>query len=869
MLRNAGMVKVLSGTDSRAFVLNLIRFAYKAGYRFAALVAAAWILRRLHGNIRYIRTLWMMATSKLLTALTTVYKRDVLNAVRDVTWDYDTHPTPHLLHSHPNAQLTRLQAIDTMDNLAQKLNMPVHALSTSTREGNKGWSGDRLIYTAADLQQAYRHDAVPEDCIIAMTDVDYYVKPTVSDSYSRPTMCYTVIPEHVAGVTPDSIYYIDADSIYHEHVSGGARYSHGIWNYGKDLYMHEGWLSCTLFHVHIVKGPANRAIVFRVPATKTWVPWFILRKLISYDKLEAVHVTSTRNGCVMLSTIVDGIVRVSIRTPSMSGECVSISSGTFEAAKHAARVTTVPGVAGLMSLTERCGEKLSVPEAYILLRALEYPHDPLDPVNYTRSASIDPGTAFAALAAAPLVPPASAATSHDENFAAAVEQRVLNVRNATVPDRQIKAYAVEFNALLFPDELAKLVPLTREEAILKLARTVPKFKRYLANEHKVTSLTLPVIRAFCKKEVTEGSKEGAKPTRLIFPIDIECLIATTRFDAPIKEHQLALAVSGKHYTCVGMTPTQLGDAVMRFANSVDDVNCSDFSKMDGRHSRFTNQQYVFSVRRHYAVEHHEDINRAYDSQRGRKVRIPKEGEGKAKNFNSGEMNLSGTADTTSRNVYNNGMVDYIAQRQSGFMPADAFARIGPKFGDDGLADARCDLVAAGASIGWVITPDVRRRGAPLAFLSRVYVAPLHTPTSIAEPLRALSRIPVIIGKDNPRKMLGNKVAGYLTTDASTPIIGAYCRALVRVYKLDISGHTAWGDERFRIDVGPYPYDQAFKCECETVVAGQLNLGVEDVRAMCDVLDKVKTVKDLEAARLMAPTGTPCGILPVDDAVGAA
>lgn len=869
MLRNASMTQVLARTDRGAFGLTLVRFAIKAGCRAAAAWLAVIILRRLNGNIRLIRLAWKILTSRIISSLTKVYNREILDKVRDVTWDFETHPTPHMLHSHPNAQLTRLQAIDTMDNFSKAVNLPVHALSTSTREVKRGWSGDRLIYTAADLQQVFRYDAVPKDCLLAMTDVDYYVEPSVSDSYCRPTMCYTVIPEQVAGKTPDSIYYIDGDSIYHEHVSGGARYSHGIWNYGSDLYMHEGWFSTTLFHVHVVKGPSNRAIVFRIPAATTWIPPIIMRKLIDYETLGRVNITTTRNGCVMLSTIVDGDVRVSIRTSSISGESVTITSGTYEAAVHAARVTTVPGVAGLMSLTERCGEKLTVPEAYILLRALEYPQDPLDPVNYTKSSAVDAGTAFAALAAVPLVPPASAATSHDDNFEAAVEQRVLKVRNSVVPDRDIKTLAVEYNSLLFPDGLAKLVPLSREEAILKLAKTAPKFKRYLANEHKITSLTLPTIRAFCKKEVTEGSKEGAKPSRLIFPIEIENLIAIAKYDFPIKEYQHKLAVDGKHFSSVGMTPDQLGEAVMRFANSVGDVNCSDFSKMDGRHSKFTNQQYVFSVRRYYDVEHHADINRAYDNQRNRKVRIPKEGEGKAKSFNSMEMNLSGTTDTTSRNVYNNGMVDYIAHRLAGTEPAEAFKRIGPKFGDDGLADARNDLVAAGAKLGWVLTPDIRKRGDPLTYLSRVYVAPLHSTTSIAEPLRALTRIPVIIGKDNPRKLLGNKVAGYLTTDSHTPVVGAYCRALVRVYKLDVSGDTAWGDERFRINIGPYPYDPAFKCECEAVVAQQIGLGVEDVHNLVAVLDKAQTAKDLTSARLLAPTRQPDGVLPVADVVGSA
>lgn len=865
--------KVLKGANRSLY--HLLRYAYEAGLfkrlgntainGFVAYMVFR-VLRRLHDNANLVRRVWRVLNSQVLTALTTVYSRDTLCKAREVIWDYTTHGSPTPGHSHPNAQLIRLQAIDTMVGFAASIDKPVYAFSTSVRENNRGWMGDRLVYTAADLQQGYQNDPMPKDCVLAMTDVDYYTQPRDTDWYVKPTMCYTIIPDTVAGSTLDSIYYIDDAGVYHEHVSGGATYAHHVWSYGKDLYMAEHLFSSTLFHVHIVKGPSNRAIVFRIPAYTTWVPPFILRWFIDYSTLSRVSVSSTRNGCVMLTTVNDGVVRVSIRSPSASGECVRLTLGTYEAARHAARITTVPGVAGLMSLTERCGEKISVPEAYILLRALEYPTDPTDPVNYTKSDSVDPGTAFAALAAVPLVPPASAATSHDDNFNAAVEERVTNVRNTVVPDKIIKDFAVEFNSLLYPDDLPKLVPLSREEAILRLAKTTPKFKRYLANEHRLTTLSLPTIRAFCKKEVVDGSKEGAKPSRLIFPIEIENLIAVTMFDAPIKDYQHTRALEGAHFSCVGMNPDQLGNAVMKFANSVVDIDCTDFSKMDGRHSKFTNQQYVFNVRRHYAAEHHDAINVAYGNQRNRRVRIPKEGDGKAKTFNSQEMNLSGTADTTSRNVYSNGLVDYIAQRKAGHMPADAFSRIGPKFGDDGLADARCDIVASGASLGWVIKPDVRKRGSPITFLSRVYVAPLHTPTSVAEPVRALSRIPVVIGKDNPRKMLGNKVAGYLTTDANVPVIGQYCRALARVYKLDVSGKTAWGDERFRLELGPYPHDPHFQCECETVVATQLGLGVEDIKRLCDVLDKAKTAQDLVAARLMAPTGHPDGVLPVLDVV---
>jgi hypothetical protein len=720
-----------------------------------------------------------------------------------------------------------------------------------------------------DINQRARIDGREHPDIEAFIDVDYYVDDSDMFSVTGIKAMYTIIPSSVAGKGADSYWYIGADGTYCERICGGAVYRHRVWNYNTDIVVAEGTFSLTVYDVQVVPGPYNRAIVILVPSHTVWIPPFILRRYFKYPTLGRIGVASNARGDVALTVTRDRDVLVSIRRGVECGDCTTIPIGAYYAALDHVNKTKVPGVAGVSNVMERCDVKLSVPELYTLAAYLEAPADLLEPVNYTRSTnSDDPGKPFAMLAAVPLVPPASAPTIHDVNIEASVQERVIDVANNVIPPQKYRDYAREYNARLLPPNGRKLVPLTREEAILALAKTSQKFADYLRNESCIKSDKLEDIDAFLKAEVTPNASAKGKPSRLIFPVEKETLILTTRFIAPYKAYELERARNGTGFSCVGLSPAEIADRVHKFALQVNGpIDQTDFTSMDGTHSDFTNQNYLYLYRNLYSAEHRKDIVNAFQRNYDRTVKMPRTVEGgKRKKFKSRAMNLSGKADTTNSNTWPNGFVDYCALRNGGLDPDQAFSRVGPKFGDDGLGDGNYDRVTVARELGFIMKSEIAPEGEAVSFLSRVFVRPRATGTSIVEPLRALAKIPVSVRSvaGSNREDLANRVHGYTTSDPSTPLVSDYCRALVRIYRLRANLKTLDRDMAHRIDGGPYPYDKQFEGDAINVIASRLSLSAGEVMTAIKQLSAAKSEKDLLKIRLVQASRLAPGLLPVGE-----
>jgi hypothetical protein len=809
--------------------------------------------------------------------------RRALNAVRNATWKHDLNKVS-TNHSHPLAQLTRLQGIDTIMAIAQAACLLPYSRSTSTREVNRGAIGERAYYTIADLQQEPRQDDRPSGTIDMYVDVDFHLSDDELFREYGSKCLYTVMPKTVAGRGKDSYWYIGPDGNYTEHVCGGATYRHPVWDFGTDMVTYKRWFSFDTYHVHVVPGPANRAIVALVPAFRCRLPPRLLAFFgFEFPQLKRIGVTS--NDTIVQLRSVDPTsldVMVSTRLHTADAAEVTVKQSTWDAILYHLHVTQTPGVGGIACVAENCGERLTDGQKYILAQAARAPAEINDPVNFTRGPIIDPGTSFASLAAPPLITPASAATAHPDNAAAAVKERVTDVKNTVkVPDEYAE-YAREFNSMMYPATIGKLTQLTRDQAIDRLANTPAKMRKYVANELRLEPEQLDAVMAFLKKEVTENALKKRKPSRLIFPVEVETLILVAQYTFPLKDwhkDQAIKRINGdacvKTPYIVGLTPEDTAKAVTNFVRSVDGDTCdTDFTSMDGTHGRFNVAQYGHHVRSAYDKKHHATINAVLSRNTERIIKLPVFVElRKRQKFPSCSMNLSGKSDTTDCNCWSGAFAQYAAARKAGLSPEAAFASIGTIFGDDGLTDAKFDLKTVASDLGMIIKVSApTSKGKPVVMLSRVYVNPLHTLSSICEPVRAISRIPVVVNKDVATG-LANKVEGYLVTDGHTPVVGEYCRALKRIYGLKTSLQKATADERHKLEAcSPYPYDPSDRDLCVQVVTDRIRVantnwsGMTDTECLITALNAAKCKQDLTSCRIMEAAALDPSLIVVGDAV---
>lgn len=351
-----------------------------------------------------------------------------------------------------------------------------------------------------------------------------------------------------------------------------------------------------------------------------------------------------------------------------------------------------------------------------------------------------------------------------------------------------------------------------------------------------------------KKEVTQDATRTGKPTRLIYPVEDIALVQAACFVVPLKRYLLERTRAGTFFGTVGLDPAETGQKVQDFCRLAGEpVGQTDFSKMDGTHGVFDTEQYAWMYKRAFDRKYYKLIDEFTATHQKRQINLPScKPDVRPQKINSGYMNLSGKMDTTESNVWRNGFVDYVALRRSGMDADKAYAHIGPKLGDDGLCIVR-DHANVAASLGFRLTFENVDGGKSVSFLSRIYTDPLNDIGSICDPKRAVARIPVTVNSD-PIVGLANKVAGYLVTDADTPIVGAYCRALQRVHRCAFNRDRATADEVRRIDGGAYPIPRDRDAVIETV-ARSLGIGADDVVLLDAQLEKVKTAKELRKCRI--------------------
>jgi len=150
--------------------------------------------------------------------------------------------------------------------------------------------------------------------------------------------------------------------------------------------------------------------------------------------------------------------------------------------------------------------------------------------------------------------------------------------------------------------------------------------------------------------------------------------------------------------------------------------------------------------------------------------------------------LSGAADTSVGNTFDNALVAFCALRSKGFTKAEAWDKLGVYGGDDGLSadidPAHYDSIAA--DFGLRLKATRKDRGEQVGFLGRNYLDPWHSEgESIVDVQRQFRKFHMFPGRDTivaGRPMVGliGKALGFLALDADTPGVAELSRTVLRL-----------------------------------------------------------------------------------------
>lgn len=484
--------------------------------------------------------------------------------------------------------------------------------------------------------------------------------------------------------------------------------------------------------------------------------------------------------------------------------------------------------------------------------------DPLNRVKPTAKLVGQPLVADADVAVAPV-------RSHT-NDVACVQGRVLDVANNVEPPDEIKQFATEFvkivasrttgNTYKYRDFVEDprrkynyLHPVHLSDVDAK--QDLPNQRRRREEDDKHAARQPTKVKSFQKNE----SYGKISDPRNISTVTTAQTRELSCFAYAASDHLKGMfgpdSTQGK-WMLPGSKPSQIANAVHAYVMTHrGNVIETDYSRFDGTISEWLRVNVEFAcLRSMFAKVHRQELDRLL---RGEINQSASTSHGVK--YDTGGSRLSGSPLTTLGNTLINAFIAYCGLRMAGKCPKAAMRFIGPKYGDDGI-DFSCEQIKKAADLCG-LRMKIIRHDTPgmVGFLGRIFPDALNHNGSYFDVPRALKKIPVVANNSaGPELGLARKLAGFLASDPSTPVLSNYCRALQRIHGFD-PGHvftvTRCEDRFLELMRSPWPGVQGVK-DCQMTdgaIADQLRLTVEEMICLDKKLGEVTSTEGMRMLQL--------------------
>ncbi|AAF97860.1 RNA dependent RNA polymerase protein A [Nodamura virus] len=654
-------------------------------------------------------------------------------------------------------------------------------------------------YAAADLVRAATEDKIQDGDVVVAIDIDYYLRDI--DRYlgrGVPFMAYTFNPVEVAGRDGDSFFRITNNQVTFD-VSGGGSWSHEVWDwcaFGEFIETRDAsWLAWFARAVGLTKSQIHkvhycrpwpqsphRALVWCLPVASYWRFTFIPTDLHTRTLRRVRYQDTSRPGWnSIVSTGSEGL-NISLGREG-ADHCVTIPKvhydmlmGLSSAQSLSSRMIglkyTDPSVLATVAQYYQ-GKNVEVADADRIGRAIN------PKVHWPAHVEVDEAEVSARVYASPLVSDENMMPmiKRWETLSLSLDRRVTFQRNPKVPGKRLRAYAIEFVDLVVP-ERGVGVPYSLEDT----AAMLDKPSQTLAIQQVWETVDMPprrLIEAFVKNEPT------MKAGRIISSFaDMRFLLRFSSYTLAFRD-QVLHAEHNRHWFCPGLTPEQIATKVVDYVSGVEEPSEGDFSNFDGTVSEWLQRHVMNAVYLRYFNHRAQRDLRSYTDML---VSCPARAKRFGFAYDAGVGVKSGSPTTCDLNTVCNGFLQYCSIRMTHpeLTPIDAFRLIGLAFGDDSLFERRFakNYAKVSAEVGMVLKIERFDPAQGITFLARVYPDPYTSTTSFQDPLRTWRKLHLTTR--DPTIPLAtaaiDRVEGYLVTDGLSPLTGAYCRMVKRVYE---------------------------------------------------------------------------------------
>jgi len=774
-------------------------------------------------------------------------------------------------HSHPTAAGLRSIADLSISNTIVNSGFREFSISPSDADDRNGIAGVRYFYSIKSMCQRARYETLPDRCIVKLVDVDYYLDMPALLAYGRPVLLYTFVPKHSSGPVPDGMYTIDINDTIKFRVAGGGSYEHQVWDYERDVISVSTWWGAIIYSVEQLVLPQDnqRRLVGLFPRRTIYGPlgWvfaghhlkrrcfnrfgWIMSRFMDVMDGEMTEFTSVSRPesplCVTVPTSLGHGVAIKIKSSNANGmpfATVQTALNTLKElpkySKFAEKMVPLEVAPLLTSAASEAPELYGVSDVTVI----SCPGYHYTCVNKTRI--WDEELPSLRSIGNPIMQSAVVPTRCEANDLACIEHRIVSVQNNREPPGIFFKYAREFVDAVVPLSVQQtLVPEPYETVVDRQARPSQRaiISRVIA---WMGCMGSTIISSFQKREAYG---------KVTAPRNISTLPGALKVDYSRYLYTVADFMKSvlKCYA-FGITPCKISVVVTDILRAARTVCLTDFSKFDGTHSKFLCDFELMFLKALFAPEYHREIQDLYTKQYNATGYTTF-----GCKYNTGFSRLSGSPETSAFNTIDNMFVAFCAFRRMGYCPKDAYDRLGLYGGDDGMTPdiSVAKYTETAKLMGLKLTPEVRKRGEPINFLSRVWPNPwdgdVGSFTSVHRQAQKLHL--TTAGNEIPvADVMYRKALGYIITDRFTPILGSWAKNVIRLLgdkqnaRL-IPGDTKWYEKYDGADQFSAPEDHSLMYE---LVAQDCGTTVSEIHRAEVIFDDAWCLTDLFPGYLFQP-----------------
>jgi hypothetical protein len=823
-------------------------------------------------------------------------------------------PNIGITHSHPYSAMYRNDMDGRINTFIRNAGYEIYSLQCSSVDEKRGIRGCFTHYWSKDKMRSERYDPIPDRPFFKLIDVDYYINWTEYLWMCAPFIIYTFSPQDPAGTVHDYSWCTRPDGSIYMEVTGGAVYSHHLWNYEIEACVAQYPGVTIHYSVDSFRPHANREVVLLVPCSIMANSELITKVTIERRCLVVKTETpSTRfaaseenkknallplpnrlmKGNVMPAQKLVAIIRQ--QNPNME-PYLSIAPVAMSTAKGSASVRIRQSLA--TAFEARCRSRDASDYDMQTFIAADFQIDqrsaasilfdnfPLSPVDYskvsTRVSAIpeiraktnsvsygrtpdthrsDDSRPMGFQVSPPVYPRDLIPVRSTMNDKWCIAERVEKVHN---PLSDLKPsdepYISDFINYLIPQP-GMLAPLDLDTILKEQDRPNQKVKNRVA-VHKLAEWSddmkaqdyKTVVQSFQKAEAYQAD-EGLKPPRNISTFDTEHCLTYSKYTKPLSEH-----IKQFEWYAFGHHPNEVARKVHDIAAQSKDITCTDYSKFDGTHSEALYKLEERILLRAFAPESHEEIKNLH-----RMMRTAKGRTAFGVKYDLAGSRPSGAADTSIMNTIDNSFFNYIAWRRDGMSHIQAMHMMDTHIitgGDDGLVgDSAVTYPQVCSDYGTIL--KVKRQPAthPADFLGRIWPTPMLSPMNMCDVRRQISKLHISHSMDpiyqrNPEHVLVNRANGILVMDPETPLISDWARMILRLYPGFVSVHPeSWMQRWFDNSPNAYPVDYEIALE---IIIAQLDVTRGEVLDYIAHLKTIKSISELRPLKSLMEPVPPAG-----------